>query len=144
MNIALGHSKFRLAAIASLFDSVSETFGSNELRSEVVIDSENSKTHFSMLMEKTNEIESMVGEAMTWHNPSKKRMCRIFLRKPAVLTDRGKWPEYHAWLLEKLELLHRIFSPLVKQLDVPGHDAMSSATDVPSNQEQLQRSVLSQ
>jgi hypothetical protein len=118
INIALGRSGFRLAAVASLWDSVAETFDSHELRAEVVLDGAYSKSQFALLEAKRAEIEAQMGDQLTWHNPAGKQKCRIYLRRTAILTERDKWPEYQAWLAEKLEALHRIFSPLVKQLAV--------------------------
>jgi hypothetical protein len=120
MNIALGRSGFRLAAVASLYDSVAETYDSHELRAEIVLESPKSKAEFAKLECEKAKIEDELGEPLTWHNPEDKRMCRIYLRKTALLTDRSRWPEYDAWLLDKLESLHRVFAPRVKQLEVSG------------------------
>lgn len=122
MNIALGRSGFRLSAVASLYDSVAETYDNHELRAEVVIESTNSKGHFAQLEAQKGPIEAEVGEQLTWHNPPGKRMCRIYTRKLATLTDRSRWPEYQAWLLEKLEVLHKAFAQRVRLLE---------ATEVP-------------
>lgn len=117
MNIALGRSGFKLSGVASLYDSEAETFGGHELRAEAVIETVQSKAHFALLEAQKGQIEAEVGEPLTWHNPPNKRMCRIYLRKKAVLTDRSQWPDYHAWLLQKLEALHKTFAPRVRQLD---------------------------
>jgi hypothetical protein len=117
MNIALGRSGFKLAAVASFWDSVAETGDSHELRAEAIIETNDSKAHFARLEAQKCQIESEMGEPLTWHNPPNKRMCRIYVRRPALLTDRSQWPEYHAWLLGKLEALHKTFAQRVKQLD---------------------------
>jgi hypothetical protein len=126
MNIALGRSGFKLAAIASLYDSVAETYDSHELRAEAIIESTDSKAHFARLEAEKSEIEAEMGEPFTWHNPAGKRMCKIYVRKPVILTDRDKWPVYHGWLLEKLEAMHRVFALRVKQLDI--HDNVTAST----------------
>lgn len=118
MNIALGRTGFRLAAIASLYDSVAATYESHELRAEVDLESLNSKTDFAKLEREKDKIEAELGEPLTWYNPEAVRVCRIYLRKTVILTDRSKWPEYNAWLLDKLEALHRVFAPRVKQLEI--------------------------
>jgi Domain of unknown function (DUF4268) len=117
MNIALGRSGFKLAAVASLWDSVAESYDSNELRAEVVIETTDSKRHFAALEVQKSAIEAQLGEALTWYNPPDKRMCRIHLRRSANIRDREKWPEQHDWLMKKLEALHRVFSQRVKQLE---------------------------
>jgi hypothetical protein len=125
MSVALGRSGFRLSAIASLWDSVAESYESNELRAEVVIDTETSKSHFATLEAQKLAIETEIGESLTWYNPSDKRMCRIYLRRSANIHDRAKWPEQHGWLLKKLEALHRAFAPRVKRLDEGEDEAMT-------------------
>src|SRR5262249_13396544 len=117
MNVALGRSGFKLAAIASFCDSVKETGDSHGVRAEAVIETNDSKRHFTRLEAQKAQIEKEMGEPLTWHNPPNIRTCRIYVRRPALLTDRNQWPEYHAWLLGKLEALHKTFAQRVKQLD---------------------------
>ncbi len=62
------------------------------------------------------QIEKEIGEPLTWHNPLEKRTCRIYVRKSTNLQDRSKWPEQHAWLVEKLELFRKVFAERVKKL----------------------------
>jgi len=42
------------------------------------------------------------------------------LRRGANLEDRSDWRTQHAWLREKLETLHRVFGPVVRQLNPSG------------------------
>jgi hypothetical protein len=116
MNISLGRSGTKLAAIASFRDTESESFDSHEIRAEVVLSDLNSKNYFQQLHAAKHEIEDQLGEQLTWHNPEDARMCRIFLRKSTDLEDRSNWGEQQRWLLQKLETLHRIFNPRVKSL----------------------------
>ncbi|ODS33814.1 MAG: hypothetical protein SCARUB_01073 [Candidatus Scalindua rubra] len=118
MNIAIGRSGIGLAAVASLFDTVAESFSSHELRTELVLDDNNSKNYFAQLEAEKEEIESKIGEQLTWYNPPEKRMCRIYIRKSTNLQDKSKWSEQHAWLLEKLELFYDVFSNRVKKLEI--------------------------
>jgi len=116
MNIAIGRSGMRLCAVASLWDSVTESFISHELRAELVLDDNNSKIYFEQLEAEKEKIEKEIGEPLTWHNPPDKRMCRIYIRKSTDLQDRNKWPEQHEWLLNKLELFYKVFVNRVKKL----------------------------
>lgn len=118
MTFALGRSGFNLSGVASMYDTEAESYDSNELRAEVVLDGPNSKVDFSSLAQEKSQIEAELGELLSWHNPERKRMCRIYLRKSVILTDRDKWPDYAKWLLEKLEALHRTFATRVRRLDV--------------------------
>lgn len=116
MNIALGRTGAKLSAVASFFDSVAETFGSHELRAEVILDGQNSKAEFNALLGQKIQLEAEVGDSLTWYNPEGKRMCRIYLRRGADLSERKDWPEYYDWLLTKLEILHQVFASRIKQM----------------------------
>jgi len=116
MNIALGRAACRLAAVASLWDSATESYDNHELRAEVVLDSNASKSHFASLESQKLAIEEKLGEPLTWYSVPNVRACRIFLRRTAKIDDRTKWPEYHEWQMTKLTALHRVFAPIVKQL----------------------------
>lgn len=118
MNIAIGRTGMRLSAVASYWDSIAKNFGSHELRAELVLDDNNSKTYLEQLFSEKEKIEKEINEPLTWHNPPEKRMCRIYLRKTTNLQNTDKWPEQHKWLLEKLETLYRVFSMRVKKLEI--------------------------
>lgn len=118
MNLSIGRDGFYLQAIASFYDTERDTYGSHEIRAELVTHGSNSKLFFEHLEGRRAEIERELGETLTWHNPEDKIQCRIYLRKEADLNDRNRWPEYHAWLVEKLDGLHRVFQPIIKNVDV--------------------------
>lgn len=111
-----GRSGIRLCKVASFWDSVKETYDSHELRTEVVLDDNNSKTYYEQLFAQKEKIENEMGEPLNWHNPTDKRVCRIYLRCGADLENRDDWSKQHSWLLEKLELLYKVFVIRVKNL----------------------------
>ena len=78
MNISIGRSGFKLTAIASFFDSATLTFDRQEVRAEFEIYDKNSKAYYVVLENEKNEIESEVGEPLTWYNPENKQVCRIY------------------------------------------------------------------
>lgn len=95
MNSAIGRSGIRLCAVASFWDSVKETYDSHELRTEVVLDDNNSKTYYEQLFAQKEKIENEMGEPLNWHNPADKRVCRIYLRCGADLENRDNWSKQH-------------------------------------------------
>jgi hypothetical protein len=117
MAFALGRARLYMMAVASLYDSTADSWDSNELRTEVVIDTDDAKAHYALLAARKEELERGIGEPLVWHNPSDARQCRIYLRREADLENRAEWPVQHAWLKEKLETLHSVFGPIVRQLD---------------------------
>jgi hypothetical protein len=117
MNIALGRSGIQLTAIASLWDSEQASYGSHELRAEVLTHGPNSKAFYKQLLEQKAAIETEIGEPLTWYEGSGKQ-CRVYLRQPAKIDEKTKWPEQHAWLLQTLEKLHKVFGPRARHLVV--------------------------
>jgi hypothetical protein len=115
MSMSIGRSQCHLSAVASTYDSEAGRFG-GELRMELVLSGEDAKAQFAQIESQKSSIESAIGVPLTWHNPTDKRMCRIYVRRVANIEDRPQWPAYHEWLREKLEVFHKVFAPLVKTL----------------------------
>lgn len=55
-------------------------------------------------------------EPLTWYAAEGVRARRIYLRRDADLEDRGRWPDYHCWLVKKLDQMHAVFAPRVAEL----------------------------
>jgi hypothetical protein len=116
MSFALGRSGIHLEAIASFWDSDSNSYSANELRAEVYLKGEQAKDRFLTLEKEKAEIEQEMGEKLSWYNPLDSKMCRIYLRKSVDLRDREQWPNHHHWLFEKLEKLYTVFRPRIRDL----------------------------
>lgn len=117
MNHAIGRTDFHLTSIASTFDSESNSYG-GELRVELVLDGPTAKPAFQLLEAQKLSIEQSTGVPLVWHNPSDRNMCRIYVRQAVSISDRDRWPEFHAWLKQRLEMFHRVFADRVKQLSL--------------------------
>ena len=115
MNIALGRSGVCLVAIASLWDSEQESFKSHELRAEVSTSGPNARPFYDQLLAQKAAIEGELGEPLTWYG-GKGKQFRVYLRHPAKIDDKKAWPAQHAWLLQALEKLHKVFAPRVRLL----------------------------
>ncbi len=116
MNIAIGRVGFKLTAIASLYDSMAESFDQHEIRAQLELNDHNAKSYYSQLYALKDTVEEKLGEPLTWYNPQDKMACRIFLRTTADLQNRTLWPNYHEWLKVKLDALRHVFAPIVKVL----------------------------
>jgi len=63
-------------------------------------------------------IEKEIGEPLQWNpNPDNKDKI-ILLDRAADLNNRDKWPEYVAWLAERVAQFKRAFEPRIKKLDL--------------------------
>ncbi len=116
MRMDVGWSRVNLIGIASFWDSEANSYSSNELRAEVYLRGSGAKNRFSVLQESKEEMENELGEPLIWSNPSDSKICRIYFRKTVDLRNRDSWPEQHAWLLEKLQELRRVFTPIIREL----------------------------
>jgi hypothetical protein len=75
------------------------------------------KAHFSLLRQQQEEIEHELGFAIDWQEKPGQKESTLSIQKHAETTDTSLWPELHAWTLEKMEALDRIFRPRIKVLD---------------------------
>jgi hypothetical protein len=123
--IAIGRRGFVLIAIASLKDSLSESFETNEIRAELNITIPHSEVFFALLKLQRETIEKEFGDKLVWHNPEDANYCKIYIRKSADLRDKSKWDEQHQWLMKNIEGLHTVFSQRIKQLEVDENNLSS-------------------
>jgi hypothetical protein len=112
---ALGLSGVYLSSCVSS-RSVTEESGEPEVRAELVLTSPRSKEHFAILEARRSELEGAVGGALTWHNPTAKRMCRIFIRRPSDFTQEQDWPRQFEWLRQQQEAFQRWITPVLPSL----------------------------
>lgn len=117
MTHSVGRSGFQLSSVTSLWNSETKT-KDPEIRVELVLTGDQAKQHFASLEEKREWIEKTIGGPLTWHNPTGKNMCRIYARQNADFLKEDLWPQQQTWLKEKLDLFHKVFAPLVQNLDV--------------------------
>ena len=105
-----------LRAIASTWNSESNSYDSDELRAELVMDSGDSGRHFEALQSEREKIESGLGN-LTWLNTPNVRTRRVYARRDADLNDRERWAEYSQWLMEKLMAFEKTFRPVILAMD---------------------------
>lgn len=114
-NISIGFSSIKLVAIASTWDSETNSSESNEIRAELVLEGKQAKARFAKLQKLRLQIEAELGESPTWYDQSAVS-SKIYFRESAKLLDNSLWPESFAWLKSKLELLHKVMVPHLRAL----------------------------
>ncbi|EAQ78797.1 DUF4268 domain-containing protein [Blastopirellula marina] len=117
MNVSIGRTGFKLNAVASHWDSQTQSNDRHELRAELELTDNYAKTYYAQLFAMKDAIETEIGEPLIWYNPEDRRTCRAYLTATADLHDHAKWPEYHEWLRVKLNRMFKIFAPKVKLLE---------------------------
>ena len=65
-----------------------------------------------------SSIETALGFPLTWHNPERKAACRLVIWQEADLHTEAQWPAYFEWLRQRLETMHSVLGPIVKNLRV--------------------------
>ncbi|MEZ4601354.1 MAG: DUF4268 domain-containing protein [Syntrophotaleaceae bacterium] len=119
MNIALGRAGFQLAAVASAYNTDSQSYDTGEIRAEFCVYHSEAKAYFVALQEQKAEIEREFGDNLIWYNPETAKSCRVYIRKDANLQDRAKWDDQHQWLKSNLEKLNSVFRPRIRNLVLP-------------------------
>jgi len=117
MNYAIGRFGVHLTSTVSTWNLETGARGP-EIRADVYLDGPNSKEEFASLEKQKDAIEKAVGCSLIWHNPEGKNACRIFVRQDADFLNESLWPQQFEWLRTHLEILHKVFSPLVKNLKI--------------------------
>lgn len=118
-NHAIGWSGVHLTSIVSIWNSETNARGP-EIRAELYMDGPNAKPEFAALEKQKDTIEKALGFPLTWHNPEHKAMCRLYTRKDADFLNESLWPQHFEWLRQRLETMHRVFAPIVKNLKLEG------------------------
>jgi hypothetical protein len=115
MNHAIGRSGVHLTSIVSLWNSETSVKGP-EIRAELYLDGPNAKQEFAALVKQKGSIEAALGFPLTWHNPETKAACRLYTRQNADFLNEALWQQYFEWLRQRLETMHKVFAPIVRNL----------------------------
>jgi hypothetical protein len=113
---AIGRSGIHLNSIVSTWNSETNSKGP-EIRAELVLNGPTAKREFAGLAQQKDTVEKALGFPLTWHNPEGKAMCRIYTRQNADFLNEELWPQQFEWLRQHLETMHKVFAPIVKNLD---------------------------
>lgn len=108
-NVGIGRTGFSLTPLVNTRD--------NSMAVELLLNDTNSGAYFKQLLNQKPEIEQAVGQELVWHELEGRISSRITLsRSDCDPTETSRWPEYHAWLKEKLELFDRVFRERIRGL----------------------------
>jgi hypothetical protein len=114
-NFAIGRSGVHLDSVISVWNSETGLKGP-EIRAGLYLDGPNAKQEFAMLEKQKESIEQTLGFSLTWHNPENKAACRLYTRQDSDFTNESLWPEQFEWLRMRLETMHKVFAPIMRNL----------------------------
>lgn len=115
INHSIGRAGAHLTSSLSMWNSETGV-KSPEIRAELYFDGPTAKLEFDYLLKQKDHIESELGFKMIWHNPDDTVSCRIFSRQDADYLNESLWLSQFEWLRQKLEKMHQVFTPIVKDL----------------------------
>jgi len=116
-NHAIGRAGVHLCSIISVWNSESNN-RIPEIRAELYMRGPNAKSEFVALEKQKDAIEKALGFSLTWHNPENKMACRLYTRQNADFLNEQLWPQHFEWLRQRLETMHKVFAPIVKNLNL--------------------------
>ena len=112
---SIGRSGVHLTSVISTSNSDAND-KHPEIRTGLYLEGPNAKQEFAALERRREEIEAAVGFPLVWYNPENKAMCRIYTRQNADFLNEALWPQQFGWFKQRLETLHTVFAPIVKNL----------------------------
>ena len=119
MGYSVGKSHFRLTTVMGRWD--------RRVQGDIYITGDKAKAYFHLLRAQQEEIEAALGFALDWQELPDGKDSRI----SSVLEDtdpeaEADWRRQHLWLADRLNTLHRVFSPLLRQIDPDDWDSAIS------------------
>jgi hypothetical protein len=108
-NYAIGRAGFTLMAYVN---SREERVGS-----DLIIATDEAKSQFQALFAQRESIEAALGFELDWHELPHRMQSKIgCCRGNSPFADRAHWPEYTAWIADRLVRMDEVFRPVVRAL----------------------------
>jgi hypothetical protein len=107
-NIAIGRANIYMAAVVNTRDK--------EVVVQLVLASPAAKAQFKQLEAQKADIEAEAATALDWRVLPHRKQSHVVLTKAADPNQRDQWPVQQQWLLQTLEVFHRVFAKRVKLL----------------------------
>ena len=82
------------------------------------MDGTDAKQVFAALEKQKGAVEKALGFPLVWYNPEGAVMSRLYIKQNADFLDSQLWPQQFEWLRQRLEKMHTVFTPIVKNLRV--------------------------
>ena len=73
-----------------------------------------SQALFDLLRSKKQTIEKQLGFKLEWMELEGRKACRIRVQREALLSDTNRWPELFEWLIEKAEVMQKVFMKQIR------------------------------
>ena len=108
----------------------------NRVVAGLQIQGDNAEAHFYLLSEKQKELEQELDERLIYDpSPNAQYYFVAISRTVFDIKDQSIWPDLLEWHYKKLEDLHRVFAPRIKNLDAS--DYIPGETDLDDTEDEL-------
>jgi len=91
----------------------------DHLRVELLFSGENAKAYFEQIRARTSEIESALGESLTWYEFEAGMQRRAYVWRAAEILNKQDWEGQFQWLFDMADRFDRVFRPIVRDLIAP-------------------------
>lgn len=108
-SLAVGRSKFSI--------SLTNNTQTKRIGCELYIRGANAKKAYALLLAQKAAIETQLGQ-LEWQELPEGQDCRIIQYREGDSKNLQAWPELHEWLKDRSENFYRVFSPIIKKLDL--------------------------
>jgi hypothetical protein len=119
--LAIGRTGFFMIATVNMQDG--------EVSAQLVLSSPRAKAEFRELQKQRAEIECLAGLQFEWRELPDRHQSRVDMRRSATPEDQATWPELFAWLVDRLEVIHRVLGPRVKALEISEDNGAALETE---------------
>ena len=110
MGFPIGRRNFRIHAGMNI--------RGHEIRVALYLSGSRAKKHFALLCEDKEAVEQEIGYPLVWEEMPNGTDSRVSVRREGVNPkNESDWPGQHAWFVEKLNDIHRIFAQRIQSLD---------------------------
>jgi len=107
-NISIGRTGFLLRAMAGMRDRY--------IMVDLVMLTDPDKEQIRALQVHRDRIDGKI-PGLIWNEKPGKKESAIEIRKQGEdPNDEAKWPDQHRWMVENLDIMHRLFAPLIREL----------------------------
>ena len=124
INVAVGRTGFTLNAWNNMRDKQSGV--------SLLLTGPDAKAHFALIEQRYHDVVETRLAALggaRWNLLRDYQSSQIAVQKPGNPSQRETWPDLNVWMVEALETMHGLFSPIVKGLNA----AEFVAEDVPAD-----------
>lgn len=87
------------------------------------------KAFYDILFKQKEKIESELGFCPDWNRRNDITRSQIWLTQSGDFTDKSSWPDFHRWMIDKLEAMDRVLRPRIETINladwVPPDDSQS-------------------